>query len=308
MVSNQWRQELVERLADSPVHFDAPMAAWTTMKVGGPADALVEGKSEKDILAAMRFAKEKGLPLFIMGKGSNLIVRDGGIRGVVLLVALDKLNVRGVAVSAEAGCRLPFVARDVMQKNLAGLEFAQGIPGSVGGAVIMNAGAYDGEMAQVIRRVRYIDSAQQIVERDVTAADFAYRTSIFAREGWTVLRAEFGLHRDVDGAARCRFDAFRAARQAKQPIEMPSAGSVFKRPEGYFAGQLIEEAGLRGASLGGAQVSPKHAGFIVNQGGATAADVLALIEQVQQRVLAHSGVELQLEVRVVGEPPAANLF
>ncbi len=301
LIIEEWQRKIQSLLIKSILRVNEPMRLHTSMQVGGSADLFIEGKSEEEILAVMRCAREEDIPLFVMGRGSNLVVRDGGIRGIVLQIALDTLRVQGVSLTAAAGCKLPFVAREAMQKNLAGLEFAQGIPGSMGGAVIMNAGAYGGEIADVLRRVRYIDENLNVVEREIQPGDLGYRSSVFAARGWTVLCAEFTLHRDTDGSARKRFDEFRKLRNEKQPIEWPSAGSTFKRPEGYFAGKLIQDAGLRGHQRGGAQISEKHAGFIINTGAASAADVLGLIEEIQSKVASTSGVYLEPEVKIVGE-------
>lgn len=297
----EWREILPKICVDSEITFDLSMKELTSMRVGGPCDAFVQTKSEDDMLAVMKYAKEERIPLFTMGKGSNLIVRSGGIRGIVLQYALDKMQVRGTQISCAAGAKLPNLAREAMQKNLAGLEFAQGIPGSVGGGICMNAGAYGGQMADALQRVRYIDERISIQDRSVSGEDFGYRSSVFSRNGWTVLSADFVFMRDTDGSARKRFDEYRKMRQEKQPLEWPSAGSVFKRPTGYYAGALIQEAGLKGFRIGGAVVSEKHAGFIVNDRNASAEEVIALIEEVQRRVQDHSGVALECEVKILGE-------
>lgn len=297
-----WQNRLPLVCGMGEITWNAPMCEHTSMRVGGPADALVAAKREEDIRAVMSFAREEDVPLLVLGMGSNLIVRSGGIRGIVLQITGKAIQIRGMQVYVEAGAKLPMLSREAMQKNLAGLEFAQGIPGSVGGAVIMNAGAYGGQMADVLRRVRYIDQSLTVHERDICDGDLGYRSSVFSREGWTVLSADLTLARDMDGSARKRFDAYRKLRQEKQPLEYPSAGSVFKRPEGYFAGALIQEAGLKGLRIGGASVSEKHAGFIVNDQNAVAEDVIALIAEVQRRVLDNSGVLLEREVRILGEP------
>lgn len=296
-----WRDRLPPVCGTGQITWDAPMAAHTTMRVGGPADAFVAAKREQDVLAIMAFAKEEDIPLLVVGKGSNLIVRSGGIRGIVLQIAGNAMEVRGTQIHVEAGVNLPMLSREAMQKNLAGLEFAQGIPGSVGGAVIMNAGAYGGQMADVLHRVRYVDQNLAIHEGDISEGDLGYRSSVFFREGWTVLAADMTLSRDMDGSARKRFDEYRKLRQEKQPLEYPSAGSVFKRPEGHFAGALIENAGLKGLRIGGASVSEKHAGFIVNDKEASAEDVISLIAEVQKQVLDNSGVHLEQEVKILGE-------
>lgn len=301
-MQQNWRNELARVFPDAQIRWDEPMAPHTTMNVGGPADAFWQPRSVDELQAAIVFAREQQLPLLVMGNGSNLIVRAGGIRGIVLQIgaALNGCRIQGRKAVVQAGCLLPFLAREVMQKKLAGLAFAAGIPGSVGGAVSMNAGAYGGTIADCLRSVRVIDRDNVLRDVAIAPGDMGYRTTVFAREGMTVVEAGFEFQYDTSGEARKAYDAFRAQRQEKQPLDLPSAGSVFKRPEGHFAGKLIEDAGLKGFSIGGAQVSPKHAGFIVNTGGATSDDVIELIAEVQRRVAAHSGIQLETEVKIVG--------
>ncbi len=299
----QWKSELMRALPGAQILWDEPMKGHTTMNVGGPADAFFQPKNTAQLHAGLIVAREQGVPALIVGNGSNLIVREGGIRGLVVQIgaAMGACRIQGRKAVVQAGCSLPFLAREAIQKNLAGLEFAAGIPGSVGGAVAMNAGAYGGTIADCLKAARVIDRDNVLRDIVVKPDDMGYRTTIFGREGMTVLEAEFEFRYDKGGEARKAYDDFRARRQEKQPLDQPSAGSVFKRPEGHFAGQLIEAAGLKGFSIGGAQVSTKHAGFIVNTGGATADDVLALIAEIQTRVQEASGIRLETEVKIVGE-------
>lgn len=301
MADITWRNALTEQLKTSELYQDVPMCEWTSMEVGGPADLLVLARSEEDVLSTLRFAKDEGIPCLLIGKGSNIIVRDGGIRGIVLSIALDDFSIRGVELRVKAGRSLPFIAREAIQKNLAGLEFAQGIPGSIGGAVWMNAGAYGGEISDVLKEVRYIDNELTVQTRTMEPGDMGYRQSIFSQNDYVILEALFQMKRDVDGTARKNFDEYRELRKEKQPLDWPSAGSVFKRPERHYAAQLIDEAGLRGVQIGGALVSPKHAGFIVNAGGATATDVISLIETIQETVEKRSGICLEIEPKIVGD-------
>ncbi len=279
---------------------DEPMARHTTMKVGGPADYFAIAETEDQARFALKAAYEAGSPIMIVGNGSNLIVRGGGIRGVVLRLALADMHFDGNEAVAEAGCSLSAFVTAALDAGLMGLEFAHGIPGSVGGAVCMNAGAYGGEMSERLVRIEGISRSGEPFSLRCDEAGFGYRESVFQGGDLVVLRGVWRLLPD-DGLARGRIDDYAKRRQEKQPLNMPSAGSVFKRPPGRFAGALIEGAGLKGAQVGGAVVSEKHAGFIVNTGGATAADVLGLIELVQKRVFEHAGVMLQTEAKLVGE-------
>ena len=276
--------------------------AYTTLRVGGPADLFAEPEDEDQLRCLLSIAREAGLPLLVMGNGSNLLVRDGGFRGLVIRLgkAFGKIDCRGKEITAQSGALMSALSRAARDAGLTGLEFAQGIPGTVGGAVYMNAGAYGGEVGKLIRSVRVLDG-NKIREVPGEEMAFGYRHSRAMEEKWIVLSAVFSLEAgdvaEIDAAMR----DFAARRKEKQPLEYPSAGSFFKRPEGYFAGRLIEDAGLKGLQKGGAQVSEKHAGFLINRGGATAADFLKLMQAVQTAVKERSGVDLVPEVRIVGE-------
>lgn len=303
-LSQEMREAFIRLLpTDANVFFDEPMSQYTTFGIGGAADALLIARSSEEIVIAITFARENTLPIYIMGNGSNLLVRDQGIRGIVIQISegMQAVKFKNLQATVQAGCRFPIFVRESIEKNLKGLEFAGGIPGTVGGAIVMNAGAYGGCIADCLKTVTYLDEQLQIQTRSVQVEDMGYRTTIFSQEHWIVLEATFDFLRDFDHEARKKLDKCNCERREKQPLELPSAGSVFKRPEGYFAGKLIQEAGCQGLRVGDAQVSEKHAGFIVNLGQATANDVLALIEQVQKRVLENSGVILELEIHVIGE-------
>ncbi|NLG24352.1 MAG: UDP-N-acetylmuramate dehydrogenase [Clostridiales bacterium] len=279
-----------------------PMSRHTTFQVGGPADLLALPADAAQAVRAMEMAADLGVPAMVMGRGSNLLVRDGGIRGLVVKLGegFSAVRAEGDRLIAQGGAALTDVCRAAQRAGLSGIEFACGIPGTVGGAVAMNAGAYGGEMACALCGATVaMDGCFGYLTAE--GMECGYRTTRVLRRGGIVLEAEFQLTPDDPAEILRRMEEFDRRRREKQPLHMPSAGSVFKRPEGHFAGALIDQAGLRGARLGGAQVSEMHAGFIVNAGGATAADVLALIARVQREVLAHSGVALEMEVRVVGE-------
>lgn len=281
---------------------DEPMSRHTTFKVGGPADVLFLPESEEQLLRAISVAKEDGAPCIVIGNGSNLVVRDGGIRGLVIVLGEGMAAIvrTGETIAAWAGASLARVASYAQASGLSGLEFASGIPGTLGGGCAMNAGAYGGQLSDVLIDARVLlDGAVRALTVD--DMQMGYRTSLPLRRGGIVISARFALKPDEPEAIAARMRELNARRRDKQPLNYPSAGSAFKRPEGYFAGALIEQAGLKGRSVGGAQVSEKHAGFIVNTGGATARDILTLIGIVQDEVAARFGVRLETEVRVLGE-------
>lgn len=285
-----------------PVQRHASMDKLTTLRVGGPADLLAEPETEGQLCALLSAARETDTPVLLMGNGSNLLVRDGGIRGMVIRLGrhFSAIWDQPQGLYAQAGALLSALSRAALDRSLTGLEFAQGIPGTVGGGVYMNAGAYGGELGRLIVNARVWDGA---AIREIPGEDmaFAYRHSLAMERGWTVLGASFRLEKGDPEAIAAAMRDLAARRKDKQPLEYPSAGSFFKRPTGHFAGALIEQAGLKGLRVGGAQVSEKHAGFLINTGGATAADFLALKEQVQSAVRQTFGVELEPEVRIVGE-------
>ena len=281
-----------------------PMARHTTMRVGGPAEILFSPASEGDLLFAVREAKRAGAPFRIIGNGSNLLVLDGGLPGLTIRLgeAFSKISVDGNQIRAQAGALLSRVAAAARDASLTGLEFASGIPGSAGGGMAMNAGAYGGQLSDVFEGCRALDPETGIISA-LGPAEMAlgYRESAALSRGLIVTEAAFRLTAGDRSAIQAKMDDLSARRREKQPLNLPSAGSTFKRPEGYFAGALIEQAGLKGLRVGGACVSEKHAGFVVNDRGATARDVLDLIRLVQARVFEHSGVRLETEVRILGE-------
>ena len=280
---------------------DEPMARHTTFKVGGPATLMALPGTEEELLAAVRTALEEGITPLFVGNGSNLLVDDAGLDALVVKTAprVSRVEVRENTLRAGAGISLAQLASEAADHGLTGLEFAHGIPGSLGGAVVMNAGAYGGELCQVISQVRALDSRGQVRELAGDACDFSYRHSRFSAGGWLILSATVELASGDPAAIRGRMEELMARRKAKQPLEYPSAGSTFKRPEGHFAAALIEGCGLKGLTVGGAQVSEKHAGFVINRGGATCADILSLVDRVQEEVLRQTGVELEMEVRIL---------
>lgn len=276
-----------------------PMSRHTTFRVGGPAALMALPDTEDKLLAAVRISRAEGIEPLWVGMGSNLLVDDGGLDTFVIKTApqLSACSVDGVLITASAGTPLVQIANAAADRSLTGLEFAHGIPGSLGGAVTMNAGAYDGEMRQVVKSVRVLDQNGLVCDIPAEECDFRYRHSLFSSSEFLVLSAVMELKQGDEVAIRARMAELMAKRKEKQPLEWPSAGSTFKRPEGYFAAALIDQCGLKGLRLGGAQVSEKHAGFVINAGDATCYDILKLMDQVRERVLAETGVTLEPEVK-----------
>ncbi len=281
---------------------DEAMSGHTTFRVGGEARCLIRVSMTEQLSALLPYFREKGIPYFILGNGSNLLVGDGGYPGIMLQIGsrMNAIKAEGCHIRAGAGALLSQVAGCALKNGLTGLEFASGIPGTVGGGIVMNAGAYGGEMKQVTERVTVMDDRGEIAVLEGDAMEFGYRTSIIKQKPLIVLEAEFSLKPGNKDEIKARMEELSAMRREKQPLEYASAGSTFKRPEGYFAGKLIMEAGLKGYRVGGAQVSEKHCGFVVNTGDATAADILGVIREVQKRVKENTGITLETEVVLLG--------
>lgn len=286
-----------------PLLVAEPMAKHTSFRIGGPADLLAQPADEAELAALLKVASEHAVSVTIIGNGSNLLVRDKGIRGLVIKLGnlFSGVEVCGNTLTFGCGVSLAMASKKAASLSLSGLEFAVGIPGTIGGAVYMNAGAYDGEMAKVVTKVRVMDEQGKTSELAARELDFAYRHTALQNSGRIVTSVTVSLVPGDADAIAAKMADFSQRRISKQPLELPSAGSMFKRPPGYFAGTLIDQTGLKGYTVGGAQVSTKHAGFVVNIGGATASDVLQLISDVQSKVFAAHGVHLEPEVLVLGE-------
>lgn len=297
-------EELCGILGSENVLKDELMKKHTTFRVGGPADWLVTPTEEEQIREVVNLLRTENIPYYVMGNGSNLLVGDKGYRGVIIQLGKNLSQIRmteeGV-LYAQAGALLSKIAAEALAQSLTGFEFASGIPGTLGGAVMMNAGAYGGEMKHVLKDALALTANGELRVLPVEQMALGYRTSIFAQNGDIVLSAQIRLQEGSTEEIRAYMDELKEKRITKQPLEYPSAGSTFKRPEGYFAGKLIEDTGLRGFQVGGAQVSEKHCGFVINKEQATAADILSLIEQVSDRVEAKFGVRLEPEVKRIGE-------
>lgn len=284
------------------IYLQESMADHTTFRIGGPADCFVQIENMDQLIQVQKYLGQVEMPFFILGNGSNLLVSDKGYQGVILQIGreMSKVDVSDTVIAAEAGASLAQVARAALEHGLTGLEFAAGIPGTVGGGVVMNAGAYDGSLSQVVTQVNVVKKDGECMELENQSMEFGYRTSTIRNSRFTVTKVIMQLERGDREQIRARMDELALKRREKQPLEYPSAGSTFKRPQGYFAGKLIMDAGLRGFRIGGAKVSDKHCGFIVNMGGATAEDVRDVIFEVQERVKDRFNVNLEPEVLFLG--------
>lgn len=284
------------------IEFDEPLSKYTYTKTGGPADAVAFPETKEDLKTLINWVKDNQIPLTILGNASNLIVRDGGIRGlVIILTSMKEMSINGNEVYAQSGVPLIEVSRKAGASSLTGLEFACGIPGSIGGAVYMNAGAYGGEVADVIESVDVLTREGEFKTIQCEECEFSYRHSVFQTNEDIVIGVKFVLAQGDGEAIHAKMAELTHLRESKQPLEYPSCGSVFKRPTGYFTGKLIQEAGLQGYRIGGAEVSKKHAGFIVNIDNATATDYVRLIEYIQEVIWRNNQVRLEPEVRIIGE-------
>lgn len=295
-------RHLDEVMDKANIMIDEPMKNHTSFKVGGPADILVTPEDALEVQAIIKICKENKVKYYLMGNGSNLIVRDGGIRGVVIkLTKLNKIEVEGNKIIAQSGASLQNVAQLALDNSLKGMEFASGIPGSIGGAAAMNAGAYDGEMSMILESMLAIDSNGELLNLTNGQMELTYRSSAILKHEYAVVKVTLSLQSGDKEVIKARMDTLAKKRSDIQPLEYPSAGSTFKRPEGYFSGKLIQDCNLKGVYVGGAQVSEKHSGFIINKKDASAKDILDLIALVQNKVKGQFGVELNTEVRIWGE-------
>lgn len=301
------KDDIAELLRHIPgsgaITIDEPMSRHTSFGIGGPADVFVRPIDRSGLVSVLKVCAENGVPALVMGNGTNLIVRDKGIRGVVIRITdnFSAYKADGEEISAESGILLARLARIALSRELTGLEFAEGIPGTLGGAVAMNAGAYGGEMSLVVGSSEYLAPDGRIYTLDNAGHCFGKRFSFIQADGGVVIKTVIRLKKGNRERINAKMEEFGARRREKQPLGLPSAGSIFKRPEGYFAGKLIQDCGLKGFGVGGAEVSDLHCGFIVNRGNATAQDVVTLIKYIQDKVYDVYGVLLQTEVRIVGE-------
>lgn len=302
MSKHRWFEELQLKIQDGWVLLDEPLNKYTKTRLGGKADVVVAPATIEEVQATVTYGYENNIPILLLGNGSNMVVRDGGVRGIVLYMAnFNKIELKENTMIADAGAHIIDASKAAAKACLSGLEFACGIPGSIGGAMAMNAGAYGGEIKDIITKATVMDKTGKVFVLSKEELELGYRKSIITEKGYYVLSAEFELTPGV----QCDIDSTVAdltfQRESKQPLEYPSAGSVFKRPPGYFAGKLIQDSGLQGKGFGGAEVSTKHAGFIINKKDATAADYIQTIQMVKDEVKKKFGIDLEMEVKIVGE-------
>lgn len=293
--------ELITKIDSDRVLLNEPMSKHTTFKIGGPADIFVKVKSQEELKSILKLAKKNNVPVTIIGNGSNVLVKDSGIRGIVIKLELKEIKIENDIMYVEAGVGLPKLARSACDNNLDGLEGLAGIPGSFGGAVYMNSGAHGTEISDKLIDITYIDENLEIKKIKKEDAKFTYRKSIFQEKNWIILVGKVKLEKGNQEEIKEKMRGFLERRIQNQPLNMPSAGSVFKRGDNYISAQLIDECGLKGYQIGGAEVSKKHAGFIVNTGNATADDVLKVIDYIKQKVQEKYNVELKTEVKILGE-------
>lgn len=301
-MSQNFKDKLYTVIKEGRILEGEALANHTSFRVGGPADYLLMPARKEEIKEAIQLAKAQKVPFFVIGNGSNLLVSDQGFRGLIIQIGkgFQEVEVEGNKIHAQAGALLSGVAKKALEHSLTGFEFAAGIPGSFGGAVCMNAGAYGGEMKQVLESVELLTSEGEFITLAAQDMDLSYRHSCVFDKEYIVIGATIRLESGDQEAIKERMAELAQARREKQPLEYPSAGSTFKRPEGYFAGKLIQDAGLKGYTVGGAQVSEKHSGFVINKGGASAEEICFLIKQVQKKVLDAYGVFMETEVRFLG--------
>ena len=296
-------KNLLNILDKEGIYLNEPMKNHISFKVGGPADFLLKPKTEDEIKKLIEFLKNENIPYIVIGNGSNLLVKDGGIRGVVIKIAdnFNKFEIEDTKVIAQSGALLSFMGKAILNKSLTGFEFAAGIPGTLGGAIAMNAGAYGGEMKDIVKSVRLMDSKGNIIELSNKEMEFEYRRSLISKSDYIVLSAIMELKEGNFDEIKGYMKELTKSRVTKQPLNLPSAGSTFKRPERHFAAKLIEDSGLKGLTLGGARVSEKHSGFVVNIGDAKAKDIIELINVVKSTVYSKFGVMLEEEVKILGD-------
>lgn len=301
-MKEQWVNDLSKIVNPQDVKIDEPLKNYTMTKLGGNADVFVMPSTEEETVEVVKYAHNNRVPIFLLGNGSNMVIRDGGIRGIVLnLSKLDQIRIEGTTVYAQSGALIKDVSKAAAAKSLTGLEFSCGIPGSIGGAMAMNAGAYGGEINDVIASCKVLTQTGEVLNLTKEQLELGYRKSIIAKNGYYALSSVFELKKGDQETIDATIADLTFKRESKQPLEYPSAGSVFKRPPGHFAGKLIQDSGMQGKGVGGAEVSTKHAGFIINKGNATATDYINTICMVQKAVKEKFDIDLETEVKIVGE-------
>ncbi len=302
-MDHKFFDKLASIVTEQRALLEEPMSKHTTFRVGGPADYFLIPETAEEVVKLVALCKEEEVPFYVIGNGSNLLVSDAGYAGAIIQIGrrMNEITVEGTAIKAQAGALLSAIGNKALEHSLGGFEFAAGIPGCLGGACVMNAGAYGGEMKDILKSVTVLNAKGEIEELAAEQLELGYRTSLIGKRGDIVLEAKMELTEKDPEEIKALMDDLRQKRMEKQPLEYPSAGSTFKRPEGYFAGKLIQDAGLKGFQVGGAQVSEKHSGFVINKDHASAADIDSLMRQVSEKVEEKFGVPLEAEVKRLGK-------
>ena len=293
--------EIIKNIPKERVLKDEPMSKHTSLKIGGPADLFIKANNLEELKYIIKIAKENQIPLTIIGNGTNLLVKDKGIRGVTVKLDMDNISLKDEVVEVESGVKLPVLAKKAYENSLSGLEFASGIPGTIGGAIKMNAGAYGGEFKDIVLETTYLDKCLNIKTISNKEHKFSYRYSIFDNTNDIILSTKLKLNKDKQENIKKKMEENSLKRKEKQPIDFPNAGSTFKRKSEYIPAQIIDKCGLKGYNIGDAYVSEKHAGFIVNKGNATAEEVIKLIEHIKKTIREKYEIELELEIKILGE-------
>jgi len=291
---------LSEEIKKENIFLDEPMNKHTSFKIGGNADLFIKAYSINEIKSILKIANENNIPLFVLGNGTNLLVKDAGYRGIILQIKLEEIKIEKTKVIVQSGVKNAILSKKLLENSLTGFEFASGIPGTIGGAIKMNAGAHGSEIKDIIEEVTYMDFKGNIHKIKNNECEFSYRYSKFFKEKAIILETKLSLEKGNREEIEEKINEFGKQRKAKQPLEYPNAGSTFKRGEGYITAKLIDECGLKGYSIGGAQVSEKHAGFIINKCNATSKDILDLIEHVKRTVKEKTGIDIKLEIEIIG--------
>lgn len=297
--------QLIEKINSNYIFINEPMKKHTSFKIGGNADIFIKVQNANDLKEVLSIIKTQKIPFFVIGNGSNILVKDGGIRGIVIKIDFNKIEINKkdeiYEIKVGAGVKLMTLAQRLLKQEISGFEFASGIPGTIGGAIRMNAGAYGGEMKDIVMSTTYMDEDGNIFKINNNEHEFEYRNSIFSKKRWIILETNFKLYKGIQKQIKEKMEEYANKRRENQPLNFPSAGSIFKRGEGYITAKLIDECGLKGYNLGDAEVSTMHAGFIINKGCATAKEVLQLIDYIKEKVYEKFKIEIQLEIQIIGE-------
>lgn len=297
--------QLIEKINSNYIFINEPMKKHTSFKIGGNADIFIKVQNTNELKEVLSIIKKQNIPFFVIGNGSNILVKDGGIRGIVIKIDFNKIEINkkddDYEIKVGAGVKLMTLAQRLLKQEISGFEFASGIPGTIGGAIRMNAGAYGGEMKDIVMSTTYMDEDGNIFKINNNEHEFEYRNSIFSKKRWIILETNFKLYKGIQKQIKEKMEEYANKRRENQPLNFPSAGSIFKRGEGYITAKLIDECGLKGYNLGDAEVSTMHAGFIINKGCATAKEVLQLIDYIKEKVYEKFKIEIQLEIQIIGE-------